>query len=230
MSSDHAKPVVLIIGSGPNIGAALAKKFSKAGYNVATVSRSCAGGSQDGVDFHTEADLADSNTISDVFDRVQRRLKTFPTVIVWNVAQRTPSPDKNNIFSVPIGDVEKDLAVAVTSPWAAAREAVEKWEEGKKRVFIYTGNIMAKTVFPHPDFTTLGTAKRAASYLVEAADAQYKARGWRFYFADERTPEGRPMGHTPGAESHAEMYLRLAEGKEDLPSYVTFADGKYKQF
>lgn len=52
----------------------------------------------------------------------------------------------------------------------------------------------------------------------------------RFHYADERTPEGRPMGHAPGAESHADMYLRLAEGNEDLPAYITFGEGKYKQF
>ncbi len=52
----------------------------------------------------------------------------------------------------------------------------------------------------------------------------------RFYFADERTSAGKPMGQGPGAESHADMYLRLAEVNEDLPSYVTFAEGKYKQF
>lgn len=40
------------------------------------------------------------------------------------------------------------------------------------------------------------------------------------------------MGTTPGPESHAEMYLKLAEGKEaDLPSYVTFVkDRGYVEF
>ena len=54
--------------------------------------------------------------------------------------------------------------------------------------------------------------------------------GTRFFFAEERSAEGTPMGFTPGAESHAEMFLGLAEGSEDLPSYITFVDGKYHAF
>lgn len=38
------------------------------------------------------------------------------------------------------------------------------------------------------------------------------------------------MGFVPGAESHATMFLHLVEGKDDLPSYVTFVDGKYTEF
>lgn len=178
MSSD-SRPVVVIFGAGPNIGFAIAKKFSSAGYRVATVSRTKPGGAQDGVDFHAEAELSDPHTVPAVFDRVHRQFNASPKVIVWTAAHVSHSPDKNNIFSVPIEDVEKDLAIAVTGPWAAANEAVKSWKEGEKGVFIYTGNIMAKAVFPHPDFTTLGTAKRAASYMIEAADMQYKAKGWR---------------------------------------------------
>lgn len=181
MSTTDSRPVVIIFGAGPNIGTATATKFRNAGYRVAAVSRTAQNG-QAGVDFHVEANLSDPRAIPTVFSRVRDHFGgATPKVVVWNAAHLSPSPDKGNIFSVPVGEVERDLAVAVTSPWAAADEAVKGWKEGgvKGGVFIYTGNIMAKAVFPHPDFTTLGTAKRAASYLVEAADAQYKAKGWR---------------------------------------------------
>lgn len=52
----------------------------------------------------------------------------------------------------------------------------------------------------------------------------------RFFFADERTKDGGPMGKTPDGESHAKVYLSLVEGKEDLPHYVTFVEGKYRKF
>ena len=52
-----------------------------------------------------------------------------------------------------------------------------------------------------------------------------------FYYADERTPEGKPMGHTPNAESHAAMYLQLAQDNTGkFPTYVTFAQGEYRAF
>jgi hypothetical protein len=52
----------------------------------------------------------------------------------------------------------------------------------------------------------------------------------RFFYAEERSAEGAPMGATPGPESHAKMFLRLAEESEDLPYYITFVDGKYHAF
>lgn len=51
----------------------------------------------------------------------------------------------------------------------------------------------------------------------------------RFFFADERGPDGGPAWSKVSGESHAEMYLELAEGKEDLPYYVTFRNGKYEK-
>jgi NAD(P)-dependent dehydrogenase (short-subunit alcohol dehydrogenase family) len=178
MSTD-SKPVALIFGAGVNIGTALIKEFTKAGYRVAAVSRNTTAADAAGAHFSTSADLSNPSSIPTIFTRVRDEFNTFPSVIVWNAATRTPSPDRSNIFSVPVQSLEKDLAVAVSSPWAAANEAVKNWTEGQKGVFIYTGNIMAKGVFPHPDFTTLGTSKRAASYVIEAADAMYKAKGWR---------------------------------------------------
>lgn len=50
-----------------------------------------------------------------------------------------------------------------------------------------------------------------------------------FFFADERAADGGPVGQKPDGESHAQMYLELAEGKEDLPYYVTFRNGKYEK-
>ena len=177
--STKTKPVALIFGAGVNIGATLVKEFAKGGYRVAAVSRNTTAADAAGADLSVSADLANPSIIPSVFTHVHKEFDTFPTVIVWNAATRTPSPDKTNIFSVSTADVEKDLAVAVTSPWAALNEAVKNWKDGERGVFIYTGNIMAKAVFPHPDFTTLGTSKRAASYVVEAADVAYKTKGWR---------------------------------------------------
>lgn len=52
----------------------------------------------------------------------------------------------------------------------------------------------------------------------------------RFFFADERTKDGGPVGKTPDGDSHAAVYLDLVEGKQDLPHYVTFVEGKYRSF
>lgn len=52
----------------------------------------------------------------------------------------------------------------------------------------------------------------------------------RFFFADERTKDGGPVGKVPNGESHAQFYLDLVEGKQDVPYYATFVEGKYRSF
>ena len=52
----------------------------------------------------------------------------------------------------------------------------------------------------------------------------------RFFFADERKADGSPMTDGPDGQSHADFYLTLAEGKNDLPYFATFVGGKYKAF
>jgi NAD(P)-dependent dehydrogenase (short-subunit alcohol dehydrogenase family) len=182
------QPVALIFGAGANIGAALAQRFSGAGYRVATVSRKAADPpvpSPDGATLAVRADLSDPAQIPQVFDAVRQTWGIFPSVVIWNVANLTASPDPDNIFSVPLSSFDKDLALMVTSPFVAASKCFEAWgpdgEEGTAtpKRFIMTGNIQPKVIVPLPDFTTIGVAKAGAAYWVGAADLFYKKRGWR---------------------------------------------------
>jgi hypothetical protein len=48
----------------------------------------------------------------------------------------------------------------------------------------------------------------------------------RFYFGDQRTPEGNPVGNVTDAAAHADIYSKLATGKLDAPWHVSFVPGK----
>jgi hypothetical protein len=48
---------------------------------------------------------------------------------------------------------------------------------------------------------------------------------YRFYYGDERKPEGGPVSST-NAQAHAEIYEQLATGDLDVPWQVTFVPGK----
>ncbi len=177
-----SKPVAIIFGVGANIGSAIVKKFVGAGYRVAAVSRSAAEPpalSADGTTLPIRADVAHSAQISAVFDTVRKTWNTAPKVVVYNPGSLTPPPDKDNIFSVPVSDFEKDLAVNVTSPWVAAFEAVKGWSVGERATFILTGNCLPKVTLPVPSLVTLGVGKAAASNWLALADATYKKDGWR---------------------------------------------------
>ena len=182
-----SKPIVVIFGSGANIGDAVTKKFVEAGYRICAVSRSApnpATPSGDGNVLPVRADLTKPAEVPPVFETIKRHWGSneFPRIIIWNAGRRTPTPDKSNLFSVSTEDLETDFAIANAAPWAAANEAIKHWTDEVRGVFIYNGNIMGKAVFPHPDYTTLGVGKRAAAYWVEAADATYKSKGWRYVY------------------------------------------------
>ena len=89
----HA-PVLLILGSGANIGSGVARAFAAKGYKVASTSRKPQEHSTDEDILHIQSDLADPDSLSGVFQRVVKALGP-PSVVVYN-GQSTP------IFSKPI--------------------------------------------------------------------------------------------------------------------------------
>jgi hypothetical protein len=92
-----------------------------------------------------------------------------------------PPPDE--LLSISIGSVERDLWVNTFSPLLAAQHAVKVFEElpvTAKKVFIYTGNILNSMVLPIPAFLTLGISKAASAYWVGASDLNYSKKGYRY--------------------------------------------------
>lgn len=191
-----SSPVALIFGAaikGSNVGGALTQGFLKAGYRVASVSRHAAEPSQP-EHLHITANLADTSSVSNVFDAVSKAGWPFPTVIIWNVSAVSPpsESDPTNPFAVDDAAFDRDHALMVKSPYLAARKAVEVWlqneDAGKKRkgTFIMTGNACPRFVVPQSEFpvplammTTLGIGKSGAAYFLATADEVYKEKGLR---------------------------------------------------
>ncbi|KAI9712663.1 MAG: hypothetical protein M1820_001284 [Bogoriella megaspora] len=226
-----SKPVALILGAGKNIGAALANRFSKNGYSLALASRSVSNPTPDG-HLGISVDLSKPSSASAIFTTLRKEFGSAPTVIIYNAGSLTPPPNPENPLSLPLENFEKDLTVMNFTPYAIAQEAVRQWEsEGIKGTFIYTGNILNTRVLPVPMMMGLGTGKSAAAYWVGVADSALKSKGLRFFYADERKPDGGPMGSVPGAEAAAEFYSQLASGADEIPWHATFTAGEgYKKF
>jgi hypothetical protein len=51
-------------------------------------------------------------------------------------------------------------------------------------------------------------------------------RGHRFYYVDERAPDGAPIFNKIGGEAHADEFWKLVQEKEQLPWLHTFAKEK----
>lgn len=182
-SSMSSKPVALILGSGPRVGAAVAKEFASTGYSVAIASRKATDGKIAEGYLSVKADLSNPSSIPAVFDAVKAEFKSAPSVVVYNAAAFTP-PAGDELFSIPTESLASNLNTNTVSVYAAAQEAVKGWETlpkegGSKKVFIYTGNKQNTGIGPILLTVTLGIGKSASSYLIGAADNQYSKLGYR---------------------------------------------------
>lgn len=177
-----ARPVILILGAGPRIGASVAEKFASSGYQVAVASRS-------GTDTKTangflslKADFTKPESIPALFDAVKIEFGTSPNVIVYNAGALTNPPDQDSVLSVPAESVTGDFVVNTVSPYIAAQQAVRGWEtlpEETKKTFIFTGNITNVQIVPMPMMLNIGIGKSASAFWIGLADATYSARGFR---------------------------------------------------
>jgi NAD(P)-dependent dehydrogenase (short-subunit alcohol dehydrogenase family) len=181
-----SKPVALILGAGPNVGAAISTSLSTLHYRIATASRSGTNTMNPDTGILTlKADFTAPTSIPHLFSLVLKEFGTPPSVVVWNAAALTPPPTEDSVLSVSVDQFGKDLNVNTVSAYAAAQEAVKGWNsmEGEhaagKKTFIYTGNMLNQTVAPVPLFLTLGVGKSASAHWVGLADALYREKGYR---------------------------------------------------
>ncbi len=176
------KPVALILGAGPRVGSAVAKKLASNGYAVAVASRKGTDSRNDEGFFAIKADLSQTASVKEAFDSAKAEFGAPPSLVVYNAATLTPPPVENLIFSIPAERLAADLNVNTVSPFIAAQQAVAGWTTLPKdaaKVFIYTGNISNVKIVLVPLTVTLGVGKSASSYWLGMADKVYSDLGYR---------------------------------------------------
>ncbi|KAH8817390.1 putative short-chain dehydrogenase [Xylogone sp. PMI_703] len=216
-----SKPILLVLGAGNNVGASTASFFAKQGYRVALVSRSIS--PKDYPEHLTiKADLADVEAIKGAFEQVRRELGD-PNVVLHNAAAFPPS---QTIFDIPVAEYEKSLRINTISVYVAAQLAVEGFSRisNGPKTFLFTGNALNKIVLP--SYWAMGTGKIATAHLISAAAQTYADKGYSFYYVDERTAEGAPVGNNIQGPAHAEIYWELSQLKKQEDAIVTFVAGK----
>lgn len=78
-----AKPVVLILGAGENIGHNVGSYFAGNGYRVAYVARRLHDDFSKPNEISIRCDLSKPDAVADVFQKVKKHLGV-PTVVVYN--------------------------------------------------------------------------------------------------------------------------------------------------
>ncbi|KAK4501032.1 hypothetical protein PRZ48_006838 [Zasmidium cellare] len=220
-----ASRIAVLLGAGANIGAATIQTFKANGYKVAYASRSASNSKASDNDLAIQCDFAKPSSVSTLFETV-RKTWGEPSVVIYNAAAVHRTEPKESL-NVSTEDFERDLAINTTSPFVAAREAQASFQKlDGPRTYIYTGNMLNEG--PFPGLLTLGVGKNATAHFVQLADQVYKEQNIRYHFVDERTPEGKGMFTGLGGQSHADLFLSLAERttKEEIPWQATFVTGK----
>ncbi|KAL5314103.1 hypothetical protein ACEPPN_018527 [Leptodophora sp. 'Broadleaf-Isolate-01'] len=219
--------VLLFLGAGGNVGASSVALFKSKGYKVASVARTIREKVKAHSDMVLTADFRDPSVIKGIFEKVEEQLGV-PNIVVYNPYSWSMGPDPFNPVSASIQDFQKDLAINTVSAYAAAQATVagfEKLPSDTKKTFIYTGNAGNTRIIP--EFLMLGIGKSSSWYLIQtlAATPAFASKPYRFYYADERTPEGKAMHYISG-QGHAEFFLQLAEKEGQGEPLATFVRGK----
>lgn len=222
-------PIVLILGAGPNIGQAVARKFASKGYKVALAARSVKEADTTDSQLNIPSDFSNSDDVVNAFQKVNK-VFGIPSVVVYNVSALTFAPPEDP-FALPLANLNRDVTVNVTSAFVAAQQAVAGFAQlpaSAAKTFIYTGNILNVQILP--GFIDQGIGKSAGAHMIWAASAAYKDRGYKFYYGDERKADGTAKYRVDG-DAHAELYLKLSEDKTQGPWHQTFVkDVGYTKF
>ena len=78
-----ASPVILILGSGPNVGQSVARAFAAKGYKVAVASRTSKEEDSTADQVNISSDLSDPDSVTKIFSKV-KELLGLPSVVVYN--------------------------------------------------------------------------------------------------------------------------------------------------
>ncbi|KAJ5537820.1 short chain type dehydrogenase [Penicillium frequentans] len=222
--------ILFILGAGPNVATATAKRFAAQGYQVALVSRGTFT-SFDPSYFYIQGDLSNPEEIPEWFAQVKKKYGGAPNVVIHNAYHVFPAqPD--NPLSLSLGQLNYDLTVNFTSAYLTAQEAVKGFESlpaEAPKSFIYTANGL--NMMPMPRLVSLGLGKTALGHVIENATLAFAGKGYTFYYGDERLSNGDFASGAISGVAHAERYWELSQDRKQRPWMDTFVAGQgYKEF
>ncbi|KAH8797731.1 putative short-chain dehydrogenase [Xylogone sp. PMI_703] len=169
-------------------------------------------GAGNNVGLHTASHFARQEAIKGVFDQVRAQLGE-PNVVLYNAVFF--ARPKEYISDIPIAAYQRSLQINTVAPYLSAQlsiESVSKVTNGGPKTFIFTGNCLNVKVLPR--FWSFGSAKSATAHIIIAASMYYENRGYRFYYVDERTPEGEPVMDDLSGEANAEIFWEIEPVEE----------------
>ncbi len=169
---------VVIVGAGPGIGLATARRFGREGYPLALVARDGAqldalvaelaaeGVSAIGV----VADIADAATIGPAFARIRDTLGD-PGVLVMNASQSV----RGKATELDLDELAASLSSNIVGPLACVQQVVPAMRAAGRGTVLLTGGGLALN--PFPDWTTAALGKAGQRSLWQSLAKELEPDG-----------------------------------------------------
>ena len=178
---------IMIIGAGPGIGQAVAKKFGGAGWTVVLTGRNperlaalADALSAAGIAVHKVPSDATNPVALRAAIAEAERLTGGLSAVHYNAAVVR----QQDLFSMTDAEIDGDLAVNAAGALHTIRAAVAQFG-ARGGIILVTGGGLGVT--PHADWASLGVGKAGLRNIVQALAAPLEARGIRIGIATVAT-------------------------------------------
>jgi NADP-dependent 3-hydroxy acid dehydrogenase YdfG len=219
-----SNPVLIIVGAGPGVGAATARRFAAAGYDIGLLARNpkrleafADELSKDGANVGWAAvDITDSVALSDTLGRMLDKTARVDVLLHNAVAFR-----ETRATELTAEQLLADLGVGAASLLTAVQAVLPVLREQHTGTIIATGSGVADR--PTVSSASLGVQKAALRNLIQVLAAELSGEGIHVATV---TIRGAIAAGTPFApEAIAEVFAELvAETSTDPASWRTLVE------
>ena len=198
---------IMIVGAGPGIGQATARKFGREGWSVFLTGRSparlaglAAELEAEGIVAHAiPADAIDPAALRAAIAEADKRAGGLTTILFNAAVVR-----QQDLFSMTDEEVASDLAINIAGGLNTIRAAVALFGERGGTILVTGGGL---GVSPHESYASLGVGKAALRNIVQGLAGSLAAQGTRIALATVATlvaPGSRE------AQDVADIFWRMA--------------------
>lgn len=174
------KKLCIIIGVGPGMGMAIARKFGSEGFKLALVARKKEALSdykkeleKEGFEANTyPADVSDFEALSKTFDSIESECGKAE-VLVYNVSILNPGIPSE----IDPESLVRDFKVNVVGALVAAQKVTPQMKENADSTIIFTGGGLALN--PYYEYASLGVGKAGIRNLAYSLSQELKAHNIR---------------------------------------------------
>jgi len=170
-----SEKIIAVVGAGPGVGLAVAKRFAREGYRPILMARRqetlTAGAVEIGENAVTMvADAANPTSLRDAFSEIAGRYGS-PDVLVYNVAVLQQSqPSK-----LEVDTLLEEFHANVVGALVSAQQVIPKMREQKSGTILFTGGGLALN--PYPTYASLAIGKAGLRSLALTLAAELAPDG-----------------------------------------------------